>query len=105
MRPYLLAILLASIAAPAVAQTQGANPVEVFANGRRAGVASQPWVVLTVGQALPVASLPATCTDGALALATDGRTPTQGAGAGTGVVVRCLSNKWLSTASGQQVQN
>ncbi|GBQ72560.1 hypothetical protein AA103196_3096 [Ameyamaea chiangmaiensis NBRC 103196] len=93
------------IAVPAFAQTQAANPVEVFANGKRSGVTSQPFVVLTVSQALPLASLPATCSDGALALVTDGRTPMQAAGAGTGVVARCLTNKWLSVASSAQVQN
>ncbi|GBQ19531.1 hypothetical protein AA12717_0283 [Gluconacetobacter sacchari DSM 12717] len=105
MRPYLLAAIFASISIPALAQTQAANPVEPFTAGHRAGVASNPLVVLNVSQAMPVASLPATCTDGALALATDGRTATQNVGAGTGVVVRCLSNKWLSIASGLQVQN
>lgn len=102
-RILLVASLL--IAVPAFAQTQAANPVEVFANGKRAGVSTQPLVVLNVSQALPLASLPTTCTDGALVLVTDGRTPMQAAGQGTGIVARCLSNAWLSTASGQQVQN
>jgi len=104
MRALLLAASI-FIAVPAVAQTQAANPVEPFTAGRRAGVASNPLVVLSVSQALPVASLPATCTDGALALATNGRTPVQAAGAGTGVVVRCLANAWLSVASNAQVQS
>ncbi|WP_046901021.1 hypothetical protein [Gluconobacter oxydans] len=104
MRPLLLAVPLL-IAAPAFAQTQAANPVEPFTYGKRAGVAANPLVVLTVGQALPVASLPATCTDGALVFAADGRTPVEAAGSGTGAVARCLSNAWISIADGKAVQS
>ncbi|BCZ75920.1 hypothetical protein [Acetobacter phage phiAX1] len=103
MRRLLLAIPLL-IAAPAFAQTQAANPVEPFTYGKRTGVPANPLVTLTVGQAFPVASLPSTCADGALALATDGRTPLEIAGAGTGVVARCLSNAWISLVDGKAVQ-
>lgn len=104
MRRLLLALPLI-IATPAFAQSQAAIPVEPFTEGQRAGVPSRPLVVLTVSQALPVASLPASCTDGQLVLATDGRTPMQDAGKGTGVVARCLSKAWLSIVDGKAVQS
>ncbi|KXV43051.1 hypothetical protein [Gluconobacter roseus] len=104
MRRLLLAIPLI-VATPALAQSQAAMPVEPFTEGQRAGIPSRPLVVLTVSQALPVASLPASCTDGQLVLATDGRTPMQDAGKGTGVVARCLSKAWLSTVDGKAVQS
>ena len=100
----LLLVVPFLFAAPAFAQTQAANPVEPFTYGKRAGVPANPLVTLAVSQAFPVASLPSTCTDGALALATDGRTPLEIAGAGTGVVVRCLSNTWISLPDGRAVQ-
>ena len=103
MRRLLLAVPFL-IPLYAQAQTQAANPVEPFTYGKRAGVAENPLVVLTVGQAFPVASLPTTCTDGALAFATDGRTPVEAVGSGTGVVARCLSNAWVSIADGKAVQ-
>ncbi|WP_220792311.1 hypothetical protein [Gluconacetobacter diazotrophicus] len=104
MRVFLFTVSLL-FATPALAQTQAASPVEPFTYGKRAGVSSNPLVVLTVSQALPVASLPTTCTNGALVLVTDGRTPMQSAGQGTGIVARCLSNQWLSLANSQPVQN
>ena len=103
MRRLLLVVPLL-LAAPAFAQTWSANPVEPFTYGKRAGVSANPLVTLAVGQAFPVASLPSTCTDGALALATDGRTPIEPSGAGTGVVARCLSNAWISLVDGKAVQ-
>ncbi|WP_215766063.1 hypothetical protein [Gluconobacter cerinus] len=78
------------LAPSAFAQTQAANPAELFVYGKRAGVSAPPLVTLAVGQTFLVVSLPSTCTDGTLALATDGRTPIEPSGAGTGVVARCL---------------
>lgn len=108
MRPF-YAALSASLCAvfslsPLAYAQQAANPVELYAQSKRAGVPSQPLVVLTVSQALPVSVLPASCTDGALALATDGRTPVQSAGHGTGIAVRCQSNRWFSLSDGEPVQ-
>ncbi|GBQ59411.1 hypothetical protein AA0498_2746 [Acidomonas methanolica] len=71
----------------------------MFANGKRAGVYSQPLVVLNISQVFPVASLPATCTNGAIVWAANGRTPTEAAGAGTGVTAVCKSNIWYSMLS------
>lgn len=103
MRLLLLAASI-FIATPALAQTQAAAPVEPYTYGKRAGVPSNPIVVLTVSQVVTVATLPAACTDGQLAFVADARTPTQGVGKGTGVVARCSSNTWKSLADGSAVQ-
>lgn len=50
-----------------------------------------------------VAGLPATSTAGAKAFATNGRKPTEAAGAGTGVEVFCDGIHWISVCSGSQV--
>lgn len=102
MRRFLLALpFLFPI--PAFAQ-QAAAPVQPFSYGKPVGVASQPLVVLSVAGALPLASLPASCSDGQLVFVIDGRTPLQAGGAGTGVVARCQSNAWLSLIDGKAVQ-
>ena len=51
----------------------------------------------------PVASLPATAAAGAKAFATNGRKPSDAAGAGTGVEVFYDGTKWISVCSGSQV--
>lgn len=55
MRLLLLAASI-FIATPALAQTQAAAPVEPYTYGKRAGVPSNPIVVLTVSQVVTVAT-------------------------------------------------
>lgn len=102
MRRFLLALpFLFPICAHA---QQAAAPVQPFSYGRPVGVASQPLVVLSVSEVLPLASLPASCADGQLVFVTDARTLLQADGAGTGVVARCQSNAWISLIDGKAVQ-
>ena len=104
MRKLVLSLFLALSPAAAFAG-QAANPVELFAYGKHIGVQNGPLYVLSLSGAYPVASLPATCTDGQVVWVTNGRTAVEAAGAGTGVAARCLSNAWLSLADGTAVKS
>ena len=72
---------------------------EVF----RANSVSPRFTGTPVLPSYTVAGLPAASTAGAKAFATNGRKPTEAAGAGTGVEVFCDGAHWISVCSGSQV--
>ncbi|MFO1026189.1 MAG: hypothetical protein U1E70_13465 [Acetobacteraceae bacterium] len=72
---------------------------EVF----RTNAVSPKWLSPPTLPSYAVASLPGGCSAGAVAYAANGRKPTEGAGAGTGVQVYFDGSRWISVSSGSAV--
>jgi hypothetical protein len=72
---------------------------EVF----RTNAVGPRWSAPPTLPSFTVASLPSGVSTGALALAVNGRKPSEGAGAGTGVQVYYDGSRWISASSGSAV--
>jgi hypothetical protein len=69
----------------------------------RTNAVAPRWPAPPVLPSFTVATLPVGCTPGAIALASNGRKPSEGAGAGTGVQVYFDGARWISASSGSVV--